>query len=85
MTRVKKEWKRITDGRVFERSKMRDVIVILMPSGVIGFRLHGTRRTVYTTTDKLYMQVLKMEHLKKQLEKARERKQQKFIKRGYKF
>jgi hypothetical protein len=85
MTRVKKEWKRVTDGKVFERGKMREVIVVLMPQGVIGFRLMGTRRTYFATTDKLYWWAIKQAQLLRLLEKAREKKQRKFVKRGYKF
>ncbi len=48
-----------TEATVFERSVHRHVIVSVEPSGLIGFRLKGTRRTFHLLADAGYCVALK--------------------------
>ena len=48
-----------TDATVFERSVHRHVIVSVEPSGLVGFRLKGTRRTYHLPADAGYCTALK--------------------------
>lgn len=48
-----------TEATVFERSVHRHVIVSVEPSGLIGFRLKGTRRTYHLPADAGYCVALK--------------------------
>lgn len=50
---------RETVATVFERSLKRPVIVSIEPSGLVGFRLKGTRRTYYLMADACYCAALK--------------------------
>jgi putative lipase involved disintegration of autophagic bodies len=50
-----------TRATVFERSKQREVIVSLDPSGVIGLRLKGTTRTYDLRVDACYHSAVKAE------------------------
>jgi hypothetical protein len=47
MTKLIKPIKRETDATLFERSRRRQVIVVLEPPDQLGFRLKGTKRTYY--------------------------------------
>lgn len=48
-----------TEATVFERSVQRHVIVSVEPSGLVGFRLKGTRRTYHLPADAGYCVALK--------------------------
>lgn len=48
-----------TEATVFERSVHRPVVVTVEPSGIVGFRLKGTKRTYQLTADACYCAALK--------------------------
>ena len=50
-----------TDATIFELSKHREVIVIVEPSGTLGFRLKGTKRTYELTAQACYHSAVKAE------------------------
>jgi hypothetical protein len=61
MTKISRPTIRETYGTVFSAGKLRPVIVSIRPPNVIGFRLKGTRRTYYLTSDGLYVQAVRAE------------------------
>jgi hypothetical protein len=74
MTNLKKPVKRVSAGFVRESGRAREVIVILRPPNVIGFRAKGGRKEYQLTTDGCYMLAVKA-HL------AYERKQKRIAKK----
>jgi hypothetical protein len=50
-----------TLATVFERSKRRQVIVTVEPSGLLGFRLKGTQRTYELMADAGYHAAVKQD------------------------
>jgi hypothetical protein len=74
MTKVKKAVSRESGGTVYERGKHRNVIVILEPPDVIGFRLKGMRHVFRLTTEGCYMAAVKAEIALKKKEKLKEKK-----------
>lgn len=59
--KTKKNFEVETSVTVFERSQRRPVVVKVEPSGLIGFRLKGTRRTYELTADACYHAAVKAE------------------------
>ena len=74
MTKLKRIVHRETIGGVFSQGKTRPVIVSLHPPNVIGFRLKGTRRTVFLTAEGCYMKALQIELACEKREKVKKRK-----------
>lgn len=77
MTKISRPTKRETYGTVFSQGKHRPVIVSIQPPNVIGFRLKGTRRIYYLTSDGLYLRALQSQIAADKHEKAKERKARK--------
>ena len=61
MTKLNKIIKRESDATVFEKSKHRNIIITLEPPNLLGFRLKGTRRKYYLTSESCYVLALKAE------------------------
>jgi hypothetical protein len=76
MVYLTKAVRRISTGRTRERGKERDVVVILRPPNVIGFRAKGCRKEYPLTTDACYSMAVKA-HVaaeKKQTAQAKRKK-----------
>lgn len=59
-TMIRQRVFRETHGTVFSQGKARAVVVSIEPPNLVGFRLKGTRRTYYLTTDGLFLQALRV-------------------------
>jgi len=59
MTDLTKPVKRVTNGVVRESGRLRDIVVILRPPNLIGFRAKGCRKEYQLTTDALYSLAVK--------------------------
>jgi hypothetical protein len=59
MTDLKKKVSRVTTAQRFERGKRREIIVILEPPDLLGFRLKGQRRTEYLDAESCYCLAVK--------------------------
>ena len=73
MTDLRKAVKRVSRGRVHEAGKQREVVVILRPPNVIGFRAKGCRKEYQLTTDACYSLAVKA-HVADQKYRAKSRK-----------
>lgn len=77
MTKVKKPIYRETlvgtKGGIFSAGKTRPVIVSIEPPNVLGFRLKGTRKTVYLTAEGCFLQALKLQLAAEKREKKGKR------------
>ena len=67
--------KRISSAVIHEAGKIREVVVIIRPHGVIGFRAKGCRKEYQITADILYTMAVKasvaaVERLKKKKGRA---------------
>ena len=71
MTDLTKPVKRVSNGLVREAGKTREVVVILRPPNVIGFRAKGCRREYQLTTDVCYSMAVKASVLAEKRQKAR--------------
>lgn len=77
MTNLHKPVKRISSGLIREAGKVREVIVILRPPNVIGFRAKGCRKEYQLTTDGCYTLAVKAHVADEKRRKAKERKKAK--------
>jgi hypothetical protein len=59
LTDLKTKVERVSNARIFERSKQREVVIILEPPALVGFRLKGTKRTYWLPADVCYLMALK--------------------------
>jgi len=73
-TKVKKTVRRETTGGIFEKGKVRPVIISLEPPNVIGFRLKGMHRSYFLTAEGCYMQALRVAIAAEKREKQKRRK-----------
>ena len=73
MTNLTKPVKRVSRGIVRERGKAREVVVILRPPNIIGFRAKGCRKEYQLTTDVCYLMAVRahVADLRKQKAKAK--------------
>ena len=74
MTDLKKPVKRVSFGYVRELGRPREVVVILRPPNVIGFRAKGCRKEYQLTTECCYTMAVKADMLAKRREKAKRKK-----------
>lgn len=74
MTDLKKPVKRVSAGMVHESGKPREVVVILRPPNVIGFRAKGCRKEYQLTTDGCYLMAVKAHVADEKRRKVREKK-----------
>jgi len=74
MTNLRKPVKRVSAGMVRESGKPREVIVILRPPNVIGFRAKGCRKEYQLTTDGCYVLAVKAHIAAEKRRKAKEKK-----------
>lgn len=77
MTRLKKAVKRESYGKIFEKGKDREIIVIIRPPDVIGFRAKGLRKEYQLTTDVCYVLAVNAHVLAEKKKKAAEKKKRK--------
>jgi hypothetical protein len=77
MTDLNRAVSRVSRGAVREAGKLREVVVILRPPNVIGFRAKGCRKEYQLTTDACYWLAMKAE----ERSIAREKRKQKKLKR----
>ena len=61
MTNLKKPVKRVSRGLVREAGKLREVVVILRPPNVIGFRAKGCRKEYQLTAEACYLMAVTAE------------------------
>lgn len=54
MTNLNRPIKRVSRGFVHEQGKAREIVVILRPPNVIGFRAKGCRKEYQLTTEGCY-------------------------------
>lgn len=82
-TVLKKPVVRVTRGKVRETGKLREVLVILRPPNVIGFRAKGCRKEYQLTAESCYWLAMKAEHTynKKMKKKMKKRKRKYKVKR----
>ena len=75
MINLKRPVKRISSGYVRECGKTREVIVILRPPNIIGFRAKGCRKEYQLTTDGCYTMAVRanMADIKRQKQKAKKK------------
>jgi hypothetical protein len=59
MTNLTKPVKRISNGYIREAGKAREVVVILRPPDVIGFRAKGCRKEYQLTTSACYVMAVR--------------------------
>ena len=83
MTQLTKPVKRNTNGLIREAGKLREVVVILRPPNVIGFRAKGCRKEYQLTTEICYNMAVKAEiaYKKKIKKNARSLRKVKCIRR----
>ena len=75
MTKVgKRTWVRETDSAIYECGQLRNVVVSLVPGGVINLRLKGTRRSYDITAASMYIKAMQAVLFKEKMEKAKARK-----------
>ena len=74
MTNLTKPVKRVSSGFVFESGKPREVVVIIRPPNVIGFRAKGCRKEYQLTTDGCYTLAVKAYVADEKKRKAKEKK-----------
>jgi hypothetical protein len=75
MTDLRKPVRRVSRGLIREAGKVREVVVILRPPNVLGFRAKGCRKEYQLTAEACYTMavkasVLAQKRLKKQKRKA---------------
>lgn len=80
-TTLRKPVTRITNGKVQEAGKLREVIVILRPPNVIGFRAKGCQKEYQLTAESCYWMAMKAEHMYKKKMKTKKRKRKYKVKR----
>jgi hypothetical protein len=78
MTNLNKPIKRVSAGIVKEAGMAREVVVILRPPNVIGFRAKGCRREYQLTTEVCYSMAVKAHVADQRRQKQKEHQ----IKRG---
>lgn len=71
---LKKKVKRETNGFIREAGKNREIIVILEPPNLIGFRAKGCRRVYHLTVEVCYSLAVKCEVAAKRMEKKKAKK-----------
>ena len=59
MTDLTKPVKRVSAGLVRDAGKIREVVVILRPPNVIGFRAKGCQKEYQLTTESCYLMAVK--------------------------
>ena len=77
MTNLSKPVKRISKGFVHESGKVREVVVILRPPNILGFRAKGCRKEYQLTTDGCYTLAVKAHVLAEKRQKAKNKKKRK--------
>ena len=71
MTNLSKPVKRVSAGIVREAGKDREVIVILRPPNVLGFRAKGCRREYQLTTESCYVLAVRAHVLEQKKKKQK--------------
>jgi hypothetical protein len=74
MTNLKSPVKRVSAGTVHEAGKDREVIVILRPPNILGFRAKGCRKEYQLTTDGCYVLAVRAHVLAEKKKKIAEKK-----------
>ena len=74
MTNLKKAVSRISSGFIHEAGRAREVVVILRPPNVIGFRAKGCRKEYQLTTEGCYIMAVKAHVADMKKQKAKEKK-----------
>lgn len=82
MTKLKRTVRRETHGTVYSQGKHREVIVSIEPPNVLGFRLKGTRRTYYLTSDGCYLVAVKAALLAEKRERSKSHPPRRTVARG---
>lgn len=77
MTDLKKPVKRISSGLIRESGKRRNIVIILRPPNVIGFRAKGCRKEYQLTADVCYTMAVKAHIADEKRRRKQARKQQK--------
>lgn len=78
MTTLKKPVRRVSSATVHEQGKNRQIIVILRPPNLIGFRASGCRREYTLTLDGCYVMAVRAHVAAEKRERVKARK----LKRG---
>jgi len=71
MTNLKRPVKRTSNGLIREAGKVREVVIILRPPNIIGFRAKGCRKEYQLTAEVCYTMAVKADHAAKQREKRK--------------
>jgi len=74
MTNLTKPVTRTSNGLVREAGKVREVVIILRPPNIIGFRAKGCRKEYQLTADVCYTMAVKAHVLAEKREKKRQKK-----------
>jgi hypothetical protein len=74
MTNLNRPLSRVSKGTVKEAGKVRNIIVILRPPNVIGFRAKGCRKEYQLTIDACYWMAVKAEERAQHKEKLKQKK-----------
>ena len=75
MTKLKKPVKRTGAGSIREAGKLRDIVVILRPPNVIGFRAKGCRKEYQLTTEGCYTMAVRASVAAEKKDKIKRRKE----------
>jgi hypothetical protein len=74
MTLINRTVNRETFGTVHSAGKRGAVIVSILPPNVLGFRLKGTRRTYYLSSEGCFLAAVRAQLIKDKADKAKARK-----------
>jgi len=74
-TKLRKSVQRISCATIRERGKNRDVVVILQPPNILGFRLKGFHHTYYLTIEACYIMAVRAEIARIRAEKKKAKKE----------
>lgn len=77
MTGTKKATKRISSGLVHEAGKHREVIVVVGPGNIVGFRAKGCKKQYDLTAEACFNMAVKAEARLKAKEKRKAKKKKK--------
>jgi len=83
MTKLKRVVKRTGAGVIREAGKNREIVIILRPPNVLGFRAKGCRKEYQLTSEACYTMAVRADIIHQKKEKAKRRKErQKRIRQG---
>lgn len=74
MTKLTRPVRRVSSGTIRERGRSRDIIVILRPPNVLGFRLAGCRHEYALTVEGCYTMAVRATIARERMERVKAKK-----------